>query len=38
MPSWKDKLSDEEIGAIIFWLTSLWPDEIYASWLERNKQ
>ena len=38
MPSWKDKLSDEEIGAIIFWLTSLWPDEIYASWLERNNQ
>ena len=38
MPSWKGKISDKEIGAIIIWLTSLWPDEIYASWLERNKQ
>jgi mono/diheme cytochrome c family protein len=36
MPPWKDKLSNDEIFAIIIWLTSLWPDEIYQTWLQRN--
>lgn len=36
MPAWKDKLSDQEILLIINWITSLWPDEIYDAWLERN--
>ncbi len=36
MPAWKDKLSDDEIFSIIIWLTSLWPDEIYQAWLQRN--
>ena len=38
MPSWKEKLSDEEIFSVIIWLTSLWPDEIYAAWTQRNNQ
>ena len=36
MPGWKDKLSDDEIFAIILWISSLWPDEIYESWMQRN--
>lgn len=36
MPAWEDKLSDEEVFSVIVWLTSLWPDEIYNAWLERN--
>ena len=38
MPSWKDKLSDDEVFAIIIWFSSLWPDEVYQAWLERNNQ
>lgn len=38
MPSWKDTLDDEEIFSIIVWLTFLWPDEIFAAWMQRNKQ
>ncbi len=36
MPGWKDKLSDDDIFAIIIWISSLWPDEIYAAWMQRN--
>jgi len=36
MPAWEDKLSDEEVFSVIVWLTSLWPDEIYKAWLQRN--
>ena len=36
MPPWRDKLTDEEIFEIIIWLTSLWPDEIYQTWLKIN--
>ena len=38
MPGWKDKLSDDEIFAIVVWLSSLWPDEIYDAWMKRNVQ
>ena len=38
MPAWKGKLSEDDTFAIIIWLTSLWPDEIYEAWMERNKQ
>ena len=38
MPAWKDKLADEEIFSIVIWLTSLWPDEIFAAWMQRNQQ
>lgn len=32
MPAWKDTLSAAQIDAIILWLQSLWPDEVYAAW------
>lgn len=32
MPSWEGKLSDNEIMAVIFWLQSLWTDEIFNTW------
>jgi len=37
MPAFKDKLSDKEKEAVIAYVTSLWPDEIYAIWAQRNK-
>ncbi len=36
MPGWKDKLSDDDIFAIVIWISSLWPDEIYNAWMQRN--
>ena len=40
MPAWGDRLSDEEIDAIIAWFQSKWPDEVYAAWyrMDRAKQ
>jgi mono/diheme cytochrome c family protein len=32
MPGWRDKLSDADIEAIIFWFQSFWPDELYRAW------
>ena len=32
MPPWKDKLSDEDIDAVIAWFQSQWPDEVYQAW------
>ncbi len=36
MPSWKDRLSDDEVFSVIIWLSSLWPEAIYQAWMERN--
>lgn len=36
MPPWKDKLSDQEIDAVIYWFQSQWPDELYAAWREAD--
>lgn len=38
MPPWKDRLSDEQIRAIILWLQTQWPDELYEAWVRRDKQ
>ena len=38
MPAWKGKLSDKEIDAILEWIKSQWPDNIYREWAEREKQ
>jgi len=38
MPAWRDKLSEDDTFSIIVWLTSLWPDEIYDAWMQRNKE
>jgi len=37
MPAWSDKLSDEEIEAIIAWFQSKWPDQVYTAWYRMNK-
>lgn len=36
MPAWGEKLSEAEIDAVIAWLQSRWPDEIYAAWAEMD--
>ncbi len=36
MQPWRDKLTDQEMLSIIIWMTSLWPDSVYAMWLERG--
>jgi len=38
MPAWKDKLSKEQIEAIIMWFQSLWPDPVYAGWYEMQQR
>ncbi len=32
MPAWSDKLSDEDIDAVIEWFQSQWPDQVYGEW------
>lgn len=36
MPALKDVLKDEEIDAVIAYVQSLWPDEIYGIWARAN--
>jgi hypothetical protein len=38
MPSWQGKLSDDDIGAVIAWIQSRWPEEIYQSWLAMEEK
>jgi len=38
MPAWGDKLSDEEIDAIIEWFMSKWPDQVYAAWQQMDRR
>lgn len=38
MPAWRDKLSDEQIEAVITWFQSKWPEDVYAMWLEMARQ
>ena len=38
MPAWQDRLNDQQIDDIIAWLTSLWSDEVYAMWYERDRK
>lgn len=37
MPGWKDRLSEEQINLILFWVQSQWPDEIYRRWYENDR-
>ncbi|SES98610.1 Cytochrome c, mono-and diheme variants [Nitrosospira multiformis] len=32
MPAWKEKLTNQQIGDVIVWIKSLWPDEVYDIW------
>jgi mono/diheme cytochrome c family protein len=36
MPSWGDKLSDGEIEAVLAYVVSLWPDELYQAWRRQH--
>lgn len=36
MPAFADKLSPQEIDAILAWAQSHWSDKIYAIWRERD--
>ncbi len=38
MPAWGDKLTQQEIDAILTWVQSKWPEEIYTNWLEINRR
>jgi len=38
MPALKDKLSDAEINAVIVWMQSLWPDNVYFMWQEKDRE
>ena len=38
MPGYADRLSADEIDAILAWVQSRWPDEIYVAWSQRNAQ
>lgn len=37
MPSWKTRLSDEEVDAIITWFQALWPPDVYDKWRSANE-
>lgn len=36
MPPQGEKLDPAEIVAIIHWMTSLWPDDIFRMWQQRG--
>lgn len=38
MPAFGNKLSDQEVLALIAYFQSKWPDEVYQVWHERNMQ
>ena len=38
MPAWENKLSPQEIDAVILWAQSKWPKETYKNWLEINNR
>ena len=38
MPPFADKLSDQDVLAVIAYFQSKWPDQIYTSWHDRNMQ
>ena len=37
MPAFADSLNAEQVEAVIAYFQSLWPDDIYAAWLEKNQ-
>ena len=38
MPAFGDKLSDQDVLAVIAYFQSKWPDEVYKVWHDRNMQ
>lgn len=37
MPSFDSRLSENDIGDIIYWFQSLWPDDLYQMWARENE-
>lgn len=37
MPAWGGSLGDRQIRAVIAWFQSLWPDQVYALWYQRQQ-
>ena len=38
MPAWKGTLTDDDIEAVVSWIQSRWPEEVYAEWLGIDRQ
>lgn len=38
MPAWKGTLSDADIGAVIAWIQSRWPEDVYKSWARMDEK
>ncbi len=38
MPGWGEVLSEEEIGAVVDWFQSLWPERVYATWHDMHQR
>ena len=38
MPAWKDRLSEQEIQAVIAWFQSLWPEDVYQAWQQMDRR
>ena len=38
MPAWGNKLSKDEMEAVLIWVQSQWPKETYQAWLEINNR
>ena len=38
MPAWEDRLSEDEVEAVIEWFQSRWPDKVYAAWFEMQNR
>ena len=38
MPAWKDKLSGQDINAVIVWFQSKWPQPVYDAWFEMQQR
>lgn len=38
MPSWRGKLTEQEVDNVILWMQSLWPAEIYSTWYNLDRQ
>ncbi len=36
MPAFKDTLTEEEKSAVLIYIQSLWPEELYKAWKDRN--
>ncbi len=38
MPAWGDKLSAQDIDAVIVWFQSRWPAQVYDAWFEMQQR